>query len=321
MSFSSYLDAVLTLEGGADTHVLDFMAQSLPRVQDGLAERGAVLLRGFRAPESDLVERSLALVGRELLDDAFWSTPRSGVSEKTFTATEYPRQRTIALHSEMAYMTAWPRLLAFHALEVAEEGGETTIAPLDPVSRELDELLLAFQERGVLYRRTYHAGVDVPWQKAFRTNERSEVEAVAARTGMTLAWLEGDVLQSTHKAQGTVRSESGVPLWFSQAHVFHPSNLPPAQLDAMVQLFGRERLPRNALYGDGEEIPAAVIRRVNEAFNRHALKVAWRPGDLLLLDNMRFAHGRMPFKGSRRLHVAMANQQTTPRRTPVFEPA
>jgi len=32
----------------------------------------------------------------------------------------------------------------------------------------------------------------------------------------------------------------------------------------------------------------------------------WQPQDVMLLDNMLTAHGRAPFKGSRRILVAMA---------------
>jgi hypothetical protein len=317
VSEGTYLDTLALFQGGGEP-LCAWLEQNLDRAKAALVARGGVLFRGFGARDDDTAERSLRLVGRELLDDAFWSTPRSGVSEKTFTATEYPKQRTIALHSEMAYMNAWPRLVAFHALVVAEKGGETTVCSVDRVSDDVADLLPLFRERGVTYRRTYHAGVDIPWQKAFRTTDRSAVEAVASRSGMTLRWLDGDVLQTSHTAQGTVAAEDGRPLWFSQAHVFHTAIVPEANLSAMIELFGKEKLPRNALYGDGTEIPDAVIRRVNETFDRHALGVAWQPGDVVFLDNMRFAHGRRPFTGARKLHVAMANQQTEPRRTPLF---
>jgi hypothetical protein len=313
----TYLDTLALFQGSGEP-LCAWLEANLDRAKAALVTRGGVLFRGFGATDDDTAERSLKLVGRELLDDAFWSTPRSGVSEKTFTATEYPKQRTIALHSEMAYMRAWPRLVAFHALVVAEKGGETTVCSVDRVSDDVSDLLATFRERGVMYRRTYHAGVDIPWQKAFRTTDRSAVEEVASRSGMTLAWLDGDVLQTSHTAQGTVDAEDGRPLWFSQAHVFHTAIVPPANLSAMIELFGKDRLPRNALYGDGTEIPDEVIRRVNETFERHALGVAWQPGDVVFLDNMRFAHGRRPFTGARKLHVAMATQQTEPRRTPLF---
>jgi alpha-ketoglutarate-dependent taurine dioxygenase len=315
---ASYLDVVELVQGETTTPIEAWVDRNLSELRGKLQARGAVLLRGFRAEADTVAQQVLSVVGHELLDDAFWSTPRTGVSAKTFTATEYPKERTIALHSEMAYMTAWPRLVAFHALVVASRGGETTICDVDAVSRELGDILEPFQRLGVRYRRNYHPGVDVPWQKAFRTTDPAEVAATAQRVGMNVRWLDEDTLQTVHNAQGCVTDEAGHPLWFSQAHVFHRSNIPPSQLAMLIELFGDESLPRDALYGDGTPIPDEVVRRVNDTFSRLALGVAWQPGDVLLLDNMRFAHGRLPFEGARKLHVALANQQSVRARTPLF---
>ncbi len=62
-----------------------------------------------------------------------------------------------------------PRYVAFHSLIVAKEGGETTICNVDKVTEALGDRILPFAEKGVLYRRTFQQGVDIPWQKAFQT--------------------------------------------------------------------------------------------------------------------------------------------------------
>lgn len=314
----SYLDVVELIAGTANQTPEAWVSQNLDRAKEGIARRGALLLRGFKLESETSAQQVLANLGGGLLDDAFWSTPRSGVAAKTFTATEYPKDRTIGLHSEMAYMPAWPRLVSFHSLVVATQGGETTICDVDAVSRDLSDILAKFQSDGVCYRRTYHPGVDIPWQKAFRTTDPDEVMRVAERVGMRAEWLDEDTLQTSHVAQGCVADEAGRPLWFSQAHVFHHSNIPPKQLTMLLELFGQDQLPRDALYGDGTPIPGAVVERVNDTFNRRALGVRWQPGDVLVLDNMRYAHGRLPFDGPRKLHVAMATEQRIPKRTPVF---
>jgi alpha-ketoglutarate-dependent taurine dioxygenase len=51
---------------------------------------------------------------------------------------------------------------------------------------------------------------------------------------------------------------------------------------------------------------------------RCTLPVAWQPADVLIIDNMRYMHGRLPFEGTRKLHVAMSTGQTEPTRTPLF---
>ncbi len=283
-----------------------------------LAAEGALILRGFSAEADETAENVLAALDGELLDDAFWSTPRKGVSRKTFTATEMASDRAIALHSEMSYMSAWPRLLAFHALEVAEDGGATTVCNLDEASVALGDLLTPFSEKGVLYRRCYHNGIDVPWKTAFRTEDRDEVADIAAKAGMEIEWLPGNVLLTEHRAQGCVEAENGAILWFNQSHVFHPANQAPAAQAQLVQLLGADRLPRQSYYGDRSVILPEIVARVTDVFNSLTHEMRWQRGDVIILDNLRFAHGRMPFKGTRRLHVAMANSQSTPRRTPLF---
>lgn len=281
-----------------------------------LASHGAVLLRGPVLRE-DGVEIAMEIIDENLLDDAFWSTPRSKVSGKTLTATEYPSPRTILLHSEMAYMTTWPRYVAFHSLVVADEGGQTTICDIEKVSADLGDRLIPFAQKGVQYRRTFQRGVDIPWQTAFQTQDKADVQEVADRNGMSVEWLSGDALVTTHNAQGTIKAEDGRDIYFSQAHLFHESNLDPVARDQIVEAFGRDRLPRQAFYGDGSPIADADVQAVRDAFEANQTGMHWQPGDVLILDNMRYAHGRMPFKGSRRLHVSMARAQSEPVRTPL----
>lgn len=284
-----------------------------------LASAGAVLLRG-PISRPDGAEVALAALDDQLLDDAFWSTPRSKVKGKTLTATEYPSPRVIPLHTEMAYMSSWPRFIAFHSIQAAPEGGETTICDIERVSADLGPRLKPFHDKGVTYRRTFQKGLDVAWRQAFQTEKREDVEKVARRHGMKLRWLDDDTLQTSHTAQGAVTAEDGRILYFNQSHLFHPSALEPNVRSALEKTLG-DRLPRNATYGDGSPIADADLDAVRGAFEAHQTGMRWRDGDILILDNMRFAHGRMPFSGPRRLHVSLARLVETPRRTPLFGPA
>jgi alpha-ketoglutarate-dependent taurine dioxygenase len=310
-------ELVEVIEAPGSVDIAEWTAANRGQVEERLNARGGVLLRGFRAEADETAEVVLGLIGKELLDDAFWSTPRTGVAKKTFTATEYSSDRSISLHSEMSYMTKWPRLIAFHSLVVADEGGATTICDLDAVSQALGPTLDKFLDKGVIYQRTHRPRVDIPWQTAFRTDDRARVAEIAGLAGMELDW-RGDELQTRHAAQGCITTESGRPLWFNQSHIFHPANLAPTARTALTKLFGEDRLPRNAFYGDGSLISDETVQQVNAAFNEHSLGTPWRAGDVLVLDNLRFAHGRAPFKGSRRLLVAMANQHARPERSPLF---
>src|SRR5882672_11226038 len=284
-----------------------------------LQAEGAVLLRG-PIMRHDAAEISLSKLDNELLEDAFWSTPRSKIGGKVLTATEYPSPRTIPLHSEMAYMRNWPRFVCFHSIEVAQEGGETTICNVDQVSARLGEKLKPFRDKGITYRRTFQKRVDIAWQRAFQTEKRSDVEEIGRRQGMKVEWLPNDVLTTSHTAQGTIAAQDGQMIYFNQSHLFHPSSLDPPVRQALEKAYGADRLPRQATYGDGSPISDAVLDAVRDAFAAYQTKMCWRPGDILILDNLRFAHGRLPFSGSRRLHVSLAREVKGSTRPPIFMP-
>jgi hypothetical protein len=59
-------------------------------------------------------------------------------------------------------------------------------------------------------------------------------------------------------------------------------------------------------YGDGSPIPDADMRAVREAFWRNMVFPKWQRGDVVAIDNHAVAHGRMPYRGPRRIAVAWA---------------
>jgi len=314
----SYLDLVDLVEGAPSTDVRAWLRDNSQDIKARVEKAGAVLLRGFDATDPEIAGKALQTLSDELLEDAFWSTPRTGVSGKTFTATEYPGPRTIALHSEMAYMNTFPRFLCFHSIRVAEAGGETTLGPLDRISKALGDVLAKF-EGGVKYVRNYHPGVDIPWQQAFRVKTQGEAEAIARKMGMQMQWLDGGSLRTTHTAQGVATAEDGSNLWFNQSHVFHASNLSAKERAAMSEIFGEDGLPRNATFSNGTPIPDETIVQIHTALEDNTAGVEWQSGDVLFVDNMRFMHGRRPFSGERKVHVAMAQAQAIPKRIPPFQ--
>jgi hypothetical protein len=309
---------VSIVKSDTNDSIITWLKANQDEVKQLLIEDGGVILRGFEASSEDSAEVVLSILGHELLDDAYWSTPRSGVAKKTFTATEYPKEKTIALHSEMAYMPIWPRLVAFHSLIVEDQGGETTICNIDKFSQTISDLLPDFLDKGVLYKRTFQPNIDIPWQKAFQTNDPKKVKKIADKIGMEVEWFGDDVLQTSHKLQGCVLSDDETPLWFNQSHIFHTTNIPKETLATLKDLLGEDRLPRSAFYGDGTIIPEDVIERINQTLDEQTIKVPWQVGDVLIIDNMRYSHGRMPFEGGRKLHVALADSTSLLNRTPLF---
>jgi hypothetical protein len=96
-------------------------------------------------------------------------------------------------------------------------------------------------------------------------------------------------------------------VWFNQAHLFHISSLNPEVRQTLLSTFKKEDLPRNAYYGDGSPIENSVLDEIREIYQQEAVVFPWEEGDILMLDNMLAAHGRLPFAGSRKVLVGMAN--------------
>lgn len=53
-------------------------------------------------------------------------------------------------------------------------------------------------------------------------------------------------------------------------------------------------------------IGADVVRLLDDAYDAHAVREPWQSGDLLLVDNIRTAHSREPYEGTREILVGMA---------------
>ena len=95
---------------------------------------------------------------------------------------------------------------------------------------------------------------------------------------------------------------TGEAVWFNQAHLFHVSSL---EAEIRESLLASDEPPRNAYYGDGSPIEDVVLDEVRAAYAKEAVVFPWQRGDILVVDNMLTAHGRRPYRGARKIVVAM----------------
>lgn len=271
-----------------------------------LARIGGVLLRGFEVPDVAAFRSFAASFGHPLLAYEFGSTPRSAVGGGIYTSTEYPAHQHIPLHNEQAYTREWPMKIWFHCVTAAPEGGETPIADSRAIWRHMPETIRRRFAPGVLYVRNY-GEFDVPWQQVFNTGERAEVETWCRRSGIRFEWKPDGGLRTTQLCQATaVHPRTGETVWFNQAHLFHVSNLQPEVRESLEELLGTDEMPRTACFADGSPIPDAMLDEVRAVLQAQTVSFRWQAGDVLMLDNMLAAHARAPFKGPRKVVVAMA---------------
>jgi alpha-ketoglutarate-dependent taurine dioxygenase len=290
-----------------DRDISSFAEAHRQEIQAALLEHGGVLLRGFEVRTVEDFGRFIEASGLERIEYLYRSTPRTTVADKIFTTTEYPPQQEILLHNENAYQRDWPLKVSFCCLITANSGGATPIGDMRQITAAIGPRLLErFAERGVRYVRHYRSHIDLPWQVVFQTEDPEQVSEFCRAEGLEHEWLDAETLRTSQTAQGTAAHPlTGEQIFFNQAHLFHVSSLGPAGAESLIKLFGADRLPRHATYGDGEEIAPEDLEQVRSAFRRHEVSFPWQPGDVLLLDNMQVAHGRRPYRGQRKVLAAL----------------
>jgi alpha-ketoglutarate-dependent taurine dioxygenase len=281
-------------------------------IERQLLEWGAVLFRGFKVDGSPQFEQFARAISGQLLDYRERAAPRREVSPRVYTSTEFPADQSIPLHHEMSYSHNWPTKIWFFCAQPALQGGSTPIAN----DREVFNLISPkikrrFLEKKVMYVRNYGEGLDLSWQEAFQTDDRSVVERYCSQACAQFEWREGNRLRTRQVRQVTAsHPKTGEVVWFNHAHMFHVSNLTEDVRAALLSEFKDDEIPRNAFYGDGSPIESSVLDEIREVYQQSAVIFPWRRGDILMLDNFLASHGREPFVGPRSILVAMAELYT-----------
>jgi alpha-ketoglutarate-dependent taurine dioxygenase len=274
-----------------------------------LLRNGGVLFRGFDMNAEEDFKSVLESSSLNLMHYIEGATPRTELGDKVYTSTEYPADQSIALHNELTYVITWPMRICFFCKVPAQTGGETPIADVRRVfNRIAPEIRDRFIEKGWMLVRNFGDGLSLPWQSAFRTSSRSEVEDYCKQAQIEVEWKANDRLR-TRQVRGAVAKHprTGETIWFNHVAFWHVSSLDPKVREAMISVFDEENLPYNTYYGDGSPIEDSTVDVIRQAYAEETVQYSWRKGDLLMLDNMLVAHGRNPYSGPRSILVAMGD--------------
>lgn len=295
---------------GKDLDAYIWIKENKLAIEKELLKHGGILLRGFPVHSVSEFNKIVQIFCPNLLDYVYRSTPRTKLGGKIYTATEYPKDRSIPFHNENSYTTSWPQMLFFYSAVVAIEGGETPIADSRRVYNSIDPIIRnEFERRDVQYVRNYTSGIDLSWQEVFQTNQREYVNKYCQENHIEFQWRDAEPQLTTKQICKSTISHpiSGERVWFNQAHLFHISSLAMDDRISLTNAVGEKYLPRNAFYGDGTSIDPDVLNHIREAYEKEKIKFKWHKGDILILDNILMAHSREPFEGQRKVAVAMGS--------------
>lgn len=306
-------------EGEAYPLILEPRVEGLELVQWALENRayleeelvrvGGLMLRGFRMEGVDGFADFVRATSGSPLPYTERSSPREVVKDQVYTSTSHPSDQEIFPHTEQSYNLTFPQKIYFHCVTPSTEGGATPITCTRRILRELPrDVVERFVARGYRYVRNFGEGLGLSWQEAFQTRERSEVERYCTENQIDFQWLGQDRLRTSQARRCVARHPtSGELAWFNHATFFHVSTLDPELVAHLRSLYKEEDLPNNTFYGDGAPIEPEVLELLRAAYRRARVGVPWQKGDVLMLDNMLMGHGREPFKGERKVVVAMSD--------------
>jgi len=299
------------------------------RIESIFQSSGAVLLRGLPLDNASALSRLLRDVNVTTMAYTGGVAPRGEVEKGVMQASVEPPNLVMEPHWEMSYAPQFPHVIFFFCNRRPAKDGEglTPVADGRAVLRSLRELGIAqtFEERGVLYRFFYPSRHDnsslfgaFVWEIAFRTESTEEVDAFLSKRQASFPSLQWRWLQAAPgeplALEYTLRREAVLThpkslkeqVWFNQItsmhrSYFHSHPTFPDLLEEPVPFEGGagersvRRYPFDTAFGDGDEIPEETIRTIRQVYWNHTVTFQWEEGDLLILDNMVAAHGRMDY--------------------------
>ena len=277
-------------------------------LEEILVKKGAVLFRGFQINGVQSFENAASQICRELFNEN-GEHPRTTTSANVYQPVFYPPDKQLLWHNENSFNYRFPTKILFGCVKPAETGGETPLADSRLVYRNLDPKIAGlFEKKQVMYVRNYSKQLGLDWQTVFKTDDRKQVEKECRESRFSFEWKDDGTLRTRCVRPAVVSHPvTGEKTWFNQAQHWHFSCLDSETRNAFTKSFDEADFPRQCYFGDGSPIDNSMMEEILAVYQDLESVYPWQNGDLVVIDNLLAAHGRNPFKGERKLLVAMGD--------------
>jgi alpha-ketoglutarate-dependent taurine dioxygenase len=283
-------------------------AEHRAALRAAVAQHGAVLVRGLGLRDAAEAGAVFSRLADELMTEQESFAPREAYSDGVYSSTKWPANQPMCMHHELSYLLEPPTLMLFACLRAPEAGGATAVADAPTVLDALPaDLVERFGREGWLLTRTYNDEIGASIEDVFGTDDRAAVDAYCRAHAIEVDWQPDGTLRTRQRRSAVVRHPvTGRRCWFNQVAFLNEWTLAPEVREYLVDIYGDDGLPFNTRFGNGDPIGEDVVALLNGVYEAHTLREPWQAGDLMLVDNVRTAHSREPFEGTREVVVAMA---------------
>jgi alpha-ketoglutarate-dependent taurine dioxygenase len=296
---------------------LRWVADRREALRQAVTDFGSVLVRGLRLNDAPYVGAVFQQLGALMTEtEAF--APRLRYGQGLYSASKWPPSQQMCVHHELSYALEFPSLMLFACLTAPATGGATPVADSPSVMRALPATLVdRFERAGWLLVRNYNNDVGTSLAESFGTDDRFAIERYCRANAIEFEWLPGGGLRTKQYREAVfAHPRTGQKCWFNQVAFLNAWTMDVEVREYLIEVYGEDALPFDTCFGDGSKIGPEIVQTINQVYEAHTVREAWQAGDLLLVDNIRTAHGREPFTGPRDVVVGMTDAVRGTARSP-----
>ncbi|VFN01023.1 MAG: Taurine dioxygenase, alpha-ketoglutarate-dependent, partial [Candidatus Kentron sp. G] len=276
-----------------------------------LHEFGHALVRSGRPIDEGLVLDLLRGSGNTM-DYQYGNTAREKVEgSSSLKVTPWPKELSILPHNELTYHTEFPKNAAFICKKPAPYGGETSIYDCARAFENLPpDLRTKLENHDVIFYKRYVKALDheryPSWQRIVGENATHEdLVKHFGSMGYECAVFE---LEDNGGRTTVVETRLKRPAVYEyQGHSCLHSSIVGISPYWYEKVWPGREPPLTVSWDDGSPLSFEEFFRMDKALSSARIFYDnWRQHDVLLLDNVRIAHGRMPFMGERTTGLLIA---------------
>lgn len=295
-------------------NIRNTMPASTEELIDELNEHGHILIRMDRPLNEDKI---IELIGQRenLMSYRYGNQERKAISGSKFiNVTLWPMEMDILPHNELTYHTEFPQYLCFMCKKPAQYGGETTIYDCE---KAFSNLTYSFQkeaiEKNVIFVKKYvkqqnDSKYSSSWTQVLGENSTAE-DAISF-------WTKQGYSCSRYQ-----ESENGSIIDIVETQIKRPiaynykgkiclhSSIVGFATYWYREVWGDKQPQVEVQWEDGTPLSDEQVKNMEKALRLAQIFYNnWQQNDVLILDNLRIAHGRLPFKGERLVGVLMGGK-------------
>ncbi len=310
MTITEKIENIASISPSVDFPDFESLVSNQEMLKNIFQNEGAIRLHGFNVESPEQFRKIAACFADDLSSENGEHDPLPAV-KGIYTPVNYSSKEKLLWHNENSFNYSWPLVIMFCCIQPAKEGGETPLVDSRKILAEIDKNIVdEFFRKNVMYVRTHGFGFGRSWQETYQVASRQALEMRCKKESIQLEW-RGDNQLITKQVRPAIikHPKTGELSWFNQAQHWHPYCLRPEVRTSLMQIMSEDELPRNCYFGDGSVISDDIMRHILGAYQKLEFSFPWQKGDVMVVDNVLFAHARNSYIGERKLWVTVGGYQ------------